>query len=78
MEENSGVDTDQVASAHLLEHLEEHAKHEAVEELVLAHGENVLHANGGVTSLFESELNATNLSSNQRVVLRETTELGKT
>jgi hypothetical protein len=40
-----------VPSAHLLEKLEENAEHEAVEELVLAHGEDVLHAGGGDTGL---------------------------
>lgn len=66
-----------IPSAHLLKHLEQDAEHEAVEKLVLAHGEDVLHAGSGVTSLLESELNAANFGSNQRVVLGETAEPGQ-
>jgi len=57
--------------------LEENAEREAVEELVLAHGEDVLHAGRSVAGLFESELNAADFGSNHRIVLRQTTELGK-
>ena len=66
-----------VPSAHLLEQLEENAEREAVEELVLAHGEDVLHAGGGVASLFESKLNAADFSGNHGVILGQTTELGE-
>lgn len=77
LEQDRGVDADQVAAAHLLEQLEEDAEREAVEELVLAHGEDVLHAGGGVAGLLESELDATDLGCDKRVILGETAELGQ-
>ena len=66
-----------VPSAHLLEQLQEDAEREAVEELVLAHGEDVLHASRSVASLFESQLNTADFGSNHRVVLGQTPEFGK-
>jgi hypothetical protein len=66
-----------IPSAHLLEQLQEDAEGEAVEELVLAHGEDVLHAGRSVAGLFESELNAADFSGNHGVVLGQTTELGQ-
>jgi len=95
LEQDGGVDTDEVAnnllvwistgseriyhvpSAHLLKQLEKNAEREAVKELVLAHGEDVLHAGCGVAGLFESELNAADFGGNHGVVLGQTTELGQ-
>lgn len=67
-----------VPSAHLLEQPEQDTEHEAVEELVLAHGEDVLHAGRGVSGLFKGELNTADFCGNHGVILWETAEPGQT
>lgn len=62
LEEDGSVDGNEVGAGHLLEELEEHAESEAIQELVLAHGEHLLHRNStALGSLLEGELNASKL-----------------
>jgi hypothetical protein len=74
LEDDGRVGRDEVATAHLLEELEEDAKRETVEQLVLAIGEDVAELDGGALSFLERQFNAANLSSDCGVVKGKTLE----
>ena len=77
--ENDGrVGGDQVGATHLLEELQEDAEREAVEEPVLAVGENLAKLDGTALGLLQSKLNAANLSRDIVVVKVDTLELRET
>jgi hypothetical protein len=63
-----GVCRDQVAAAHLLQELKEDTQREAVEELILAHGEYIAHLGSAATSFFQGEFDATDLGSDFGIV----------
>ena len=75
LEDDRGVGGNQVRTAHLLEELQEDAEREAVEELVLAVGEDVADLDGATLGLLKSELNAADLSSNLGIVEVEALEI---
>lgn len=75
LEDDGRVSGNQVGTAHLLKELQEDAKGEAVEQLVLAVGEDVADLDGAALGLLESEFNTADLRRNLGVVEIKTLKL---
>lgn len=76
LEEDAGVDGNEVGAGHLLVELEQNAEHEAVEKLVFAHLEHVLERGAALGSLLERKLNTCQLSLNFDSILVVAAEQG--
>lgn len=76
-EDSGAVAADKVGAAPLLEELEHDAEGEAVEELVLAHGEKVTLAGGGGGGFFQCVFNAGELDANLRAIWALAAEEGE-
>ncbi|KAI6772962.1 hypothetical protein HG530_003920 [Fusarium avenaceum] len=74
LEENVGVDADEVGAAHLLVELEKETENESVEELVLTHLEHVAKTSSLVGGFLEGVLDTGDLSKNLGGVDGETSK----
>ncbi|KAJ8119046.1 hypothetical protein OPT61_g95 [Boeremia exigua] len=77
LEDDGRVGGDQIGTAHLLEKLQEHAERKAVEQLVLAVGENLADLDGAALGLLESKLNAADFGCDLVVVKVNTLEVSQ-